>query len=160
MLTGQKKLARISVTPGRTQLINHFLINDEWYLTDLPGYGYAKLSKVKRRELMNMIREYISGRENLTNLFVVVDIRHEPQQNDLDFISFLGETGTPFSIVFTKADKLTVNKLRENVDVYTNKLKESWEELPKTFITSSVKGIGREEILEYIGKINDEIKSK
>ena len=154
MLTNRKGLAMTSSTPGKTLLINHFLINNEWYLVDLPGYGYARRGKEGREKLRTLIEDYILGREAMTNLFVLVDSRHEPQQIDLEFMEWLGESGVPFGIVFTKADKLGSGRLQMNINVYKDKLIETWEELPPIFVTSSEKGAGREELLDYIEKIN------
>jgi len=153
MLTNNKKLAKTSSTPGKTLLINHFIINNEWYLVDLPGYGYAKRSKTERAKLEQMISGYILQREQLVNLFVLIDIRHEPQQIDLEFIQWLGESQIPFCIVFTKADKLSQQKQHDNVDRYREKLLETWESLPPIFITSSEKRTGRDELLDYIEDI-------
>lgn len=154
MLTNRKGLAMTSSTPGKTMLINHFLINDAWYLVDLPGYGYARRGKEGREKIRTLIEDYILGREEMTNLFVLVDSRHEPQQIDLEFMEWLGENGVPFGIVFTKADKLGSGRLQLNISSYKDKLLESWEELPPIFVTSSEKGEGREELLDYIEKIN------
>lgn len=158
MLTGRTKLAKTSATPGKTVLINHFLINKEWFLVDLPGYGYAKRSKNDIGKINEIIYGYIIQREQLTNLFVLVDSRHEPQKIDMEFIEWLGENGVPFSIVFTKADKLSKSKLQTNIDNYTNKLKEQWEELPPYFISSSENKTGKAEILDYIEQINASLK--
>ena len=160
MLTGRKGLAMTSATPGKTLLINHFIINNNWYLVDLPGYGYAKQKKKMQERLQYIIRSYILYREALTCLFVLVDSRLEPQRIDLDFIEWLGENGIPFAIVFTKADKLSSGKLQGNVDIYLEKLSEQWEELPPYFVTSSEHKIGREELLNYIDSINSELKMK
>jgi GTP-binding protein len=154
MLTHRKGLAMTSSTPGKTLLINHFMINDEWYLVDLPGYGYARRGKEGREKIRKIIEDYILGREAMANLFVLIDSRHEPQQIDLEFMEWLGENGVPFGIVFTKADKLGSGRLQLNISSYKDKLLESWEELPPIFITSSEKGKGREELLDYIEKIN------
>ncbi len=153
MLCRNKKLAKTSATPGKTLLINHFIINKEWYLVDLPGYGFAKRSKTELKRLEQMINGYILQREQLVNVFVLVDIRHEAQQIDLDFINWLGESSVPFAIIFTKDDKLTVNQRNANVAAYKRKLSETWEELPPMFVTSSEKRTGREEVLEYIEEI-------
>jgi GTP-binding protein len=153
MLTNHKGLAKTSATPGKTLLINHFIINNEWYLVDLPGYGYAKRSKTIQQKLERMITSYILGREQMVNVFVLIDVRHDPQKNDLDFIQWLGESSVPFSIIFTKADKLGPVKAKQNVGVYMTKLKETWEELPPYFITSAEKKTGRDEVLDYIEKI-------
>lgn len=154
MLTNRKGLAMTSSTPGKTMLINHFLINDEWYLVDLPGYGYARRGKDGREKLRKIIEDYVLERESMTNLFVLVDARHEAQKIDLEFMEWLGENGVPFAIVFTKADKLGSGRLQLNIDAYKEKLLESWEELPPVFVTSSEKGQGREELLAYIEHIN------
>ena len=154
MLTGKGKLAKTSATPGKTILINHFVINGEWYLVDLPGYGYAKRSKKDTEKFEHMITTYILDREQMTNLFLLIDVRHEPQQIDLEFMEWLGENGVPFSIVFTKADKVSKAKLNGNVMHYLTELKKQWEELPPYFITSSETKMGREEILNYIEEIN------
>lgn len=154
MLCKHKGLAMTSSTPGKTQLINHFLINNEWYLVDLPGYGYAQRGKQAREKLKQIIEDYILEREQLTALFVLIDCRHEPQKIDLEFIEWLGENGIPFSIIFTKTDKLSVNKLKENIEAYKKKLLETWEELPPIFLTSSEKERGRTELLDYIDSIN------
>lgn len=155
MLSGRKGLAMTSATPGKTMLINHFLINGEWYLVDLPGYGYAKRAKSELHKLSLLIRGYIARREQLTNLFVLIDSRLEPQKIDLEFIEWLGLNGVPFSIVFTKADKLKKGELARNVQTFMASLSEQWEEMPPYFISSSEKGTGREEILGYIESINN-----
>lgn len=157
MLTNNKKLAKTSSTPGKTLLINHFIINKEWYLVDLPGYGYAKRSKKEIDKLDQMIRGYILQREQLVNVFVLVDIRLEPQKIDLEFIEWLGLSSVPFAIVFTKGDKLTPNKAHQAVEGYKKKLLETWEELPPLFLTSSEKKEGRDELLNYIEQINKEL---
>lgn len=154
MLTGRTKLAKTSSTPGKTLLINHFLINDSWYIVDLPGYGFALRGKQQREELEKMIRGYILGREQMTNLFVLIDSRHKPMKIDLDFFGWLGENGVPFSIVFTKLDKLGNDAGRRNVKAYCDALLETWEELPPVFLTSSEDGRGREELLGYIEELN------
>lgn len=154
MLTGRKGLAMTSSTPGKTQLINHFIINDEWYLVDLPGYGYAQRGKKGREQISRIIENYLEKREQLTNLFVLIDCRHEPQKIDLEFMETLGENGIPFAIVFTKADKISNGKLKESIAAYSTKLLESWEELPPVFITSSEHKKGKEELLNYIDTIN------
>lgn len=158
-LTQHQGLAKTSQTPGKTLLINHFLINEEWYLVDLPGYGYARKSKDQREDLRRIIESYILQREQLTNLFVLIDCRHEPQAIDLEFITWLGENCIPFSIVFTKADKLSHSQLMGNIHNYKQMLLEEWEELPPIFITSSEKMIGREEVLDYIEQINESLKN-
>lgn len=154
MLTGRKALAMTSSTPGKTMLINHFLINGEWYLVDLPGYGYAKRSKRDTERLQQIIRYYVTGREALTCLFVLVDSRLAPQRVDLEFIEMLGENGVPFALIFTKADKNKGGELRRNVGKFLAVLGETWEELPPHFVSSSASGLGREEILDYIEAIN------
>ena len=158
MLTNHKKLAKTSATPGKTLLINHFMINKEWYLVDLPGYGYAKRSKKEIDKLDQMIRGYILQREQLVNVFVLVDVRLEPQKIDLEFIEWLGVSSVPFAIIFTKADKLTPNKARQAVEAYTKTLLETWEELPPIFLTSAEKREGRDEVLQYIDDINSSLK--
>ena len=159
MLTNNRKLAKTSATPGKTLLINHFIINKEWYLVDLPGYGYAKRSKKEMNKLEQMIQGYILQRSQLVNVFVLVDVRLEPQQVDLEFIQWLGESSVPFSIVFTKADKLNATGVQKNVAAYKRKLQEEWEELPPIFITSSEKRTGKDEILDYIEEINKGLKA-
>ncbi len=154
MLTGRKKLAMTSATPGKTLLINHFIINDEWYLVDLPGYGYAKRSKSQGEKLQEIISNYVLRREQMTLLFVLVDSRHEPQKIDLEFIQWLGENGVPFAIIFTKADKLAKTALGSNLAAYKKRLLEEWEELPPIFVSSSESGAGRDEILLYISDVN------
>lgn len=154
MLTGKGKLAKTSATPGKTVLINHFIINGEWYLVDLPGYGYAKRSKKDTEKLEHMITTYILDREQMTNMFLLIDVRHEPQQIDMEFMEWLGENGVPFSIVFTKADKLSKAKIQGNVAHYLTELRKQWEELPPYFVTSSETKMGRDEILNYIEEIN------
>lgn len=158
MLTQRKGLAMTSSTPGKTMLINHFRINDEWYLVDLPGYGYAKRSKKDQEKLQNIISFYVLEREQLTNLFVLIDSRLKPQKIDLEFIEWLGENGVPFCIIFTKADKNKKGELRKNVDTFLATLREQWEELPPHFITSSESRLGREELLNYIENINKSIE--
>lgn len=159
MLCNHKGLAKTSSSPGKTLLINHFIINNEWFLVDLPGYGFAKQSKGMRQKLQNMISSYILMRKQLANVFVLIDIRHDPQKIDLEFIDWLGNSSIPFSIVFTKADKLSFQKSNEHVRKYLDSLRETWEELPPFFVTSSENKRGREEILDYIESINKEIKS-
>lgn len=154
MLTGRKGLAMTSATPGKTLLINHFLVNGEWYLVDLPGYGYAKRGKKEMDKLYNLINHYVCDRQQLSCLFVLIDSRLTPQQIDLDFIQFLGEQQVPFSIVFTKADKNKQGETRKNVDRFLRTLHEEWEELPPHFVTSSEKRMGRNELLSYIESIN------
>ena len=152
MLTGVKNLAKVSGTPGKTKLINHFLINDSWYLVDLPGYGYAKVSKTARGEFSKIITDYVLKCEKMHFLFVLVDSRLEPQKIDLSFIEMLGENGIPFGIIFTKTDKLSATQRRKSVERYSATLGEEWEELPPMFCSSSEKGTGREEILSFIEK--------
>ena len=154
MLTSRKGLASTSSTPGKTMLINHFIINQSWYLVDLPGYGFAKRSKRDLAKLQNLIHSYVLQRSQLTCLFVLIDSRLAPQPIDLDFIRFLGENGVPFCIVFTKADKNKSSKLSSNVSLFLETLQEEWETLPPHFVTSSQTGLGREEILQYIHEIN------
>ncbi len=158
MLTRQNKLAMTSATPGKTLLINHFLVNDAWYLVDLPGYGYAKRGKAQQQKLKEIISGYILEREQMTMLFVLIDSRHAPQKIDLEFIEWLGENGVPFAIIFTKADKLTRTELQSNLNKYKNTLLEQWEELPPLFVTSSERAIGRSELLEYIHNVNKTIQ--
>jgi len=158
MITGIKTLAKVSQTPGKTQIINHFLINDKWYLVDLPGYGYAKVSKSSRKVFSEMITRYILNRENLYNLFVLIDSRLEPQEIDVNFINWLGQNRIPFSLIFTKTDKINSATLENNVTIYKNEMLKSWEELPKIFCSSAVTRTGRDSIISYIGEIN--IKSE
>lgn len=154
-MLNHKDLAKTSQTPGKTQLINHFLINENWYLTDLPGYGYARVSKSMRKDFEKLITNYILNRKNLVNLFVLVDSRHTPQKIDLEFIGWCGENGVPFSIVFTKADKLKPNTAIDNVENYKKKLLETWEELPEIFLTSAEKRTGTDDILKLITTTNE-----
>lgn len=154
MLTGRKKLAMTSSTPGKTMLINHFAINNEWFLVDLPGYGYAKRGKKEMEKLRNLIEYYVLERKELTCLFVLIDSRLTPQRIDLEFIQWLGEEGVPFSIIFTKADKNKTGDLRKNVNRFLDELRKEWEELPPHFVTSSAQGRGRDEVLDYIDQIN------
>ncbi len=158
MLTGKSKLAMTSSTPGKTMLINHFLINGSWYLVDLPGYGFAQRGKREMDKLWNLISHYVLDRQQLTCLCVLIDIRHEPQRKDLDFLEFLGENGVPFIIVFTKADKIPKSRQQINVDNYMAILSEQWEELPPYYITSAQSRQGREELLDYIDQINKSLK--
>lgn len=173
MLTDNGKLAKTSATPGKTVLINHFLINKTstgqtafvgeqgpWYLVDLPGYGFAKRSKKETEKLEHMITTYILGREQMTLLFLLVDVRHAPQKIDLEFIEWLGENSVPFAIVFTKGDKITKGRQLANVKAYLNELSKQWEELPPHFITSSETRQGKEEILQYIGEINQTLSKR
>ena len=157
MLTGRKGLAMTSATPGKTMLINHFLINKSWYIVDLPGYGYAKRGQKGQEQIKRIIESYILQREQMTCLFVLLDSRLEPQKIDLEFMEWLGENGVPFAIIFTKADKQSIAKTRSNVNRYLNKLKEQWEELPPHFVSSSENKTGRKEILDYIDSINQSI---
>lgn len=159
MLCNHKGLAKTSATPGKTLLINHFIINNDWYLVDLPGYGFAKRSKTVQKKLDQMITSYILQRQQLVNTFVLIDIRHDPMKIDTDFINWLGESSVPFSIIFTKADKLGPVRAKQNATKWMNSLKEQWEELPPYFITSSEKKSGRDEVLDYIGNILNEIKA-
>ncbi len=159
MLSQRKGLAMTSQKPGKTQLINHFLINNEWHLVDLPGYGFARVGQSNRERLKSIIEDYILEREQLTNLFILLDCRHEPQKIDLEFIEWAGENGVPFALVFTKADKLSKGKLASNIEAYKQTLLESWEELPPIFITSSEAKEGRDELLNYIEDINKTIIS-
>ena len=159
MLTNRKSLAKTSQKPGKTQLINHFIIDDAWYLVDLPGYGYAQRGKEGRARIQQIIEGYILERQELTNLFVLIDCRHEPQAIDLEFMAWLGENGIPFSIIFTKIDKISKTKLHENMDVYGAKMLEEWEELPPMLTSSAEKNEGREEIILFIESINKTIKT-
>jgi len=167
MLCNKTHLAKTSATPGKTQLINHFLIESGtkkskqfWYLVDLPGYGFAKVSQKERRKWEQMIEQYIRKRENLVNLFVLIDSRHEPQKIDLEFINQLGAWEIPFSIVFTKADKNKEGKTKRQVDAFLKAMAEQWEELPPFFVSSAIKRSGREEILDYLGDLNDSLAEK
>ncbi len=153
-LTGRKKLAKTSTTPGKTITINHFEINDEWYLVDLPGYGYAKRSKTDRKNWEKMIRNYILTRSNLMNVFLLIDSRHKPQKSDLEFMEWLAISEIPFVLTFTKTDKLNRNKLESNLSFYKNELKQSWEVLPPIIVTSAHSGIGSETLLNYIDNTN------
>ncbi len=159
MLTGRKGLAKTSSMPGKTLLINHFLINGSWYIVDLPGYGYAKRGKDMRDKLRRMIEGYVGQREQMTNLFVLIDSRHAPQKIDLEFMQWLGENGVPFSIVFTKMDKIGKVVGMKNVEAYKKILQQSWEELPPVFLTSSEDKRGRDELLDYIGAVNKSLKN-
>lgn len=158
MLTGKKGLAMTSQKPGKTLLINHFMINDNWFLVDLPGYGFAQRGKEGRQNIQRIIEDYILEREQLTNLFVLLDSRHEAQKIDLEFMEWLGENGVPFSIIFTKTDKISKGRVKENLKAYEEKLLESWEELPPILLSSSEKKEGREEILDFIDEINKSLK--
>ena len=159
MLMQRKSLAKTSGRPGKTQLINHFLINKNWHLVDLPGYGYARVSKSAKKTFQKFITQYFEKRTQLVLAFVLVDCRHEPQPIDLEFMQWMGESGIPFSIIFTKADKLKPNALSRNINAYREKMLETWEEMPFYFITSASKGIGREEVLNYIDSINKDLNA-
>ena len=158
MLTNHKSLAKTSGRPGKTQLINHFKINNNWFLVDLPGYGYAKVSKRTKEVFQQFITDYFEKREQLICAFVLIDIRHEAQQIDLEFITYLGEIQLPFCIVFTKADKISKGKVAQHIGAYrTALLKNNWEEMPQHFVTSATEGTGKDQVLEYIGEVNEEI---
>lgn len=154
MLTKNKNLAKTSSVPGKTLLINHFIINDSWYIVDLPGYGFANRSKEGREKISALIRDYILNRRQMTNLFLLIDVRHKPQKNDLEFMEWLGENEIPFSIVFTKLDKLSPTAVKKSISSYCESLLGRWEELPPVFATSSVDNRGRQEILDYIEEMN------
>lgn len=158
MLTDKKSLAKTSGRPGKTQLINHFLINKNWHLVDLPGYGYARVSKSSKKVFQKFITQYFGLREQLVTAFVLVDIRHEPQPIDLEFMQWLGENGIPFSIIFTKADKLRPKAIENHVEAYKNVLLETWEDMPNYFITSSSNGVGQDDVLGYIGGLNENME--
>lgn len=158
MITGRKQLAKTSAKPGKTQLINHFIINDQWYLVDLPGYGYAKISWSERVKWQKMIRDYLIKRTNLMSVFVLVDIRIDPQASDIEFINWLGGNRIPFSIVFTKCDKVSRQESVKALSAYKKKLKETWEELPPFFITSAETRQGRDELINYISESNKAFK--
>ena len=160
MLCGQKKLAMTSSKPGKTKLVNHFLINDQWYLVDLPGYGYAKMSKTEKEKLQDVIRDYLNYSEEMVMLFVLVDSRHDVQKVDLDFLNELGENNIPFAIIFTKGDKLGPVALDRQIEKYGKQLSEYWEELPLSFKSSAETGMGRDEILDYIENVLSTIKTK
>lgn len=160
MLTGRKGLAMTSATPGKTMLINHFLINHSWYIVDLPGYGYARRGQKGKTQIQRIIEDYILEREQMTNLFLLIDSRLDPQTIDLEFMEWLGEHGVPFSIVFTKGDKLKGGRLNTNIQQYLKKLKEQWEELPPYFVTSSENRMGKKELLDYIESINKEMNTQ
>lgn len=160
MLTGNKKLAMTSSTPGKTLLINHFLINKQWYLVDLPGYGYANRSKKNVADIQRVIGSYLENRMEMTCLFVLIDSRLEPQAIDMNFMNWLGENQVPFAIVFTKADKQSKSRTESNIRGYIEKMKEQWEELPPYFITSSLTGVGKDEVLSYIESINISLNKK
>jgi GTP-binding protein len=154
MLANNNKLAKISSTPGKTQTINHFLVNNQWYLVDLPGFGYAKISKTMREKWIVMIHDYITHRENLQLLFILIDSRLEPQKNDLEFINKMGDLSIPFALIFTKSDKLSATHVARNVDLYKKTLSETWDELPPIFISSAETGFGKENILDFIESVN------
>ena len=158
MLTGRKSLAKTSGKPGKTQLINHFKINDNWFLVDLPGYGYAKVSKKKRSIFAKFIYEYLEKRENLICTFVLVDSRHEPQKIDMLFMEWLGQNQIPFVIVFTKMDKLSSSKLNKNITKYKTEMLKTWEDIPQTFRSSAESGLGKAEILKFIEQTNTSVK--
>jgi len=158
MLTDKKSLAKTSGRPGKTQLINHFIINDNWHLVDLPGYGYARVSKSSKRKFQKFITNYFEQRHQLVSAFVLVDIRHKPQPIDLEFMQYLGESGIPFGIIFTKADKLKPMAIERHVNDYCEELLKTWEELPQYFVTSSSKSMGKDALLEFIGITNEEIE--
>lgn len=158
MLTGRKSLAKTSGTPGKTQLINHFLINNEWHLVDLPGYGYARVSKNVKKTFQKFITAYFEKRVQMLCAFVLIDSRHEAQPIDMEFMQYLGEQGIPFCIIFTKADKLKPRAVERNVESYKVKMLEGWEEMPKYFVTSAQDGLGREEVLEYIASLNEQFQ--
>lgn len=159
MLMQRKSLAKTSGRPGKTQLINHFVINKNWYLVDLPGYGYARVSKSTKKVFQKFITKYFEKREQLVLAFVLIDCRHEPQNVDLEFMQWMGENQVPFSIIFTKADKLKPNAIERNIAIYEQKMLENWEEMPNHFITSASKGDGRDEVLKYIASINNEMNA-
>lgn len=159
MLTGRKSLAKTSGRPGKTQLINHFIINNNWHLVDLPGYGYAKVSKTVKKKFQQFITDYFLRREQMVWAFVLIDIRHEPQKIDLEFMQWMGENTIPFSIVFTKSDKLKPKAIERNINNYIQTLLETWETAPKYFVTSSSSGTGREELLGYIDEMNQQVVS-
>jgi len=154
MLVGQNSLAKVSVRPGKTQLINHFIVDESWYLVDLPGYGYAKISISVKEKFQQLISNYILNRENLYCLFVLIDVRHSPQKIDIEFITWLGENHIPFAIIFTKADKLGKVTVAQNVGAYSQELKKLWEELPSILVSSSLDGTGRDEIISFIENVN------
>lgn len=160
MLTSRKSLAKTSGRPGKTQLINHFKINDNWFLVDLPGYGYARVSKKDRAIFAKFIYEYLEKRENLICTFVLVDSRHEPQKIDMMFMEWLGRKGVPFVIVFTKMDKLSSSQLNKNISKYTTEMLKTWEEVPQTFRSSAESGLGQLEILNFIDKMNEAVRGK
>ena len=158
MITSRKSLAKTSGRPGKTQLINHFLINKNWHLVDLPGYGYARVSKSSKKVFQKFITQYFSLREQLISAFILVDIRHDPQTIDLEFMQWLGENGVPFSIIFTKADKLKPKAIKNHVAAYKTILLETWEDMPNYFVTSSTKDIGKDDVLNYIDGLNENME--
>ena len=158
MITSRKSLAKTSGRPGKTQLINHFLINKNWHLVDLPGYGYARVSKSSKKVFQKFITQYFSLREQLVSAFILVDIRHDPQTIDLEFMQWLGENGVPFSIIFTKADKLKPKAIENHVAAYKTILLETWEDMPNYFVTSSTKDIGKDDVLNYIDGLNENME--
>jgi len=159
MITSKKSLAKTSGRPGKTQLINHFLINKTWHLVDLPGYGYARVSKSAKKTFQKFITDYFKERHQLVSAFVLIDIRHKPQPVDLEFMQWMGEQQIPFSIIFTKSDKLKPMAIERHVKDYEKVLLETWEEMPKHFVTSSTKNVGKDEVLDFIGQINEDLKS-
>jgi GTP-binding protein len=159
MLTDRKNLAKTSGKPGKTQLINHFIINKKWFLVDLPGYGFAKVSKSAKQKFQQFITNYFEKRQQLVSAFVLIDIRHEPQKIDLEFMEYLGISQIPFSIIFTKADKLKPNAINRHIEIYNKELLKTWEELPKYFVTSSTKSLGRDEVLQFIEETNLQINT-
>lgn len=159
MLTNHKNLAKTSGRPGKTQLINHFLINKNWFLVDLPGYGYARVSKSSKKKFQKFITDFFEKRQQLVSAFVLIDLRHEPQKIDLEFMEYMGESGIPFSIVFTKADKLKPKAIERNAEAYMQELLKTWEETPNYFITSSTSAVGRDEVLQFIDTTNQEINA-
>jgi GTP-binding protein len=160
MLMGQNKLAKTSGKPGKTQLITHFIVNNSWFLVDLPGYGYAKTSKTTRATFQSFITKYFFRRKQLSCAFVLIDIRLKPQKIDLDFMQNLGENAIPFCIIFTKVDKIKANEINRNIAIYQKTMLETWEEMPTYFITSATKKTGRDEVLHFIGQINDEVNKQ
>jgi GTP-binding protein len=159
MITNNEKLAKTSGTPGKTQLINHFNIDNEWYIVDLPGYGFAKVSISSRKKWEKMIEDYLRKRENLVTIFILIDSRHSPQKNDLEFVNKLGEWQIPFCLVFTKADKENQRTVAKNVKDFLDKMRETWQFLPQHFVTSTIKKLGRDKILQLIGEMNKEFEN-
>ncbi len=158
MITGRKSLAKTSAKPGKTQLINHFLINDNWHLVDLPGYGYAQVSKSTKRVFQKFITAYFEKRKQMICAFVLIDSRHKPQPIDMEFMQWLGENAVPFCIIFTKADKLKPKVLEENIENYKNEMLETWEEMPQYFITSATTKLGQDDVLDYIEEVNEQLR--